>query len=76
MSSKEEQKIIECPAAPEVEDENEEGSGEKLSTIRITLVLVSLYGISAATSLGTGLVMIGIPQIARDLSLRDSLLLW
>lgn len=67
MSSDEERKVIEGPAAPEVEHENEQGSGENLSTIRITLVLVSLYGISAAASLGTGLVMIGslrLPEIS------------
>jgi len=58
------------------EQENEEEGDKSLSTTRIVLVLLSLYGISAASSLGTGLVTIGIPQIAQELSLRDGLLLW
>ena len=57
---------------PEDRDEIRRG----LSNFRIVLVLLSLYGISAASSLGTGLVMMGIPQIARDLSLQGDLLLW
>ena len=59
------------------ECEEEQGvKGKSLSTLRIALVLLSLYGISAASALGTGLVTIGIPQIAQELLLRDGLLLW
>ena len=58
------------------EQEDEQGPGKRLSTTRIVLVLIALYGISAASSLGTGLVTIGIPHIAQDLSLPNGLLLW
>ena len=54
----------------------EQGAAESLSTVRIILILMTLYGLSAASSLGTGLVTIGIPQIAKDLSLEDGLQLW
>ena len=59
-----------------LEEEGEDGGRRSMSGLRIALVLLSLYGISAASSMGTGLVMIGIPRIARDLSLQGGLLLW
>ena len=80
MASNKEAGIIESTHAATETDSREledtQGLRRSLSTLRIALVLLSLYSISAASSLGTGLVTIGIPQIAQELSLRDGLLLW
>lgn len=46
------------------------------SNFQIAAILITLCGISTASTLGTGLVTIGIPQIASDLSLSNGLLLW
>ena len=47
-----------------------------LPTTRLVLILGTLYGISASTAIGTGLVTVALPQIASDFQLPDGLILW
>ena len=60
----------------ELQEKDEQEVNASVSVPRIILVMLVLYGISAASAIGTGLVTIGIPQIARELSLSHGLLLW
>ena len=46
------------------------------TTRRIVVVIVTLTAITATSSMSTGLVTIGIPRIAHDLQLPESLILW
>lgn len=41
-----------------------------------TLIIVTLSGLTLTSSMTTGLLTVGLPRMATDLSLSDSLLLW
>ncbi|KAI1245072.1 hypothetical protein MGN70_011960 [Eutypa lata] len=41
-----------------------------------TLIIVTLSGLTLTSSMTTGLLTVGLPRMAADLSLSDSLLLW
>lgn len=44
--------------------------------MRIVMVIFTLTAITATSAMSTGLVTIGIPHIAQDLQLPESLILW
>ncbi|MCJ1312459.1 hypothetical protein MMC25_006133 [Agyrium rufum] len=53
-----------APAVPEI------------SSWRATLVIANLTGVTFAASMSTGVLTVGLPRIASDLALGQSLLLW
>ena len=48
----------------------------ELSKARSILIIMLLFCVTTFTTAGGGLVMIGIPTIARDLQIPKNLLLW
>ena len=48
----------------------------ELSRLRTVVIIFSLTAVTFTSSMSTGLVTIGIPQIASDLHLADHLILW
>ncbi|KAI3390283.1 hypothetical protein diail_10600, partial [Diaporthe ilicicola] len=48
----------------------------KVSKIRGVTVIVTLAGISFLNTMGSGILIAALPQIARDLSLAEELILW
>lgn len=56
--------------------EKEEEKGRGLSRWHTILVISNLTGIAFAGSMSTGVLTIGLPRIATDLTLSQNLLLW
>lgn len=57
-------------------EKEEEEKGRGLSRWHTILVISNLTGIAFAGSMSTGLLTIGLPRIATDLTLSQNLLLW
>lgn len=56
--------------------EDDEAPPRFLSRSRTVLVIATLTGVTFANSMSTGLLTVGLPRIAADLSLSEDLLLW
>lgn len=56
--------------------EQADSPGEVLSRGHTIFVIANLTGIALASSMSTGLLTIGLPRIATDLTLSQNLLLW
>lgn len=56
--------------------EQAEAPGEVLSRGHTIFVIANLTGIAFASSMSTGLLTVGLPRIATDLTLSQNLLLW
>ena len=60
------------------QDEGQASAPEnaELSLVRAVIVIGTLTGITVASSMGSGLLTVGLPRMAKDLDLPNHLLLW
>lgn len=56
--------------------ENSPHHEDDVSRLRMVMVIATVAGMTLVNSLLTGLLTVGLPSIAQDVKLEDSLLLW
>lgn len=78
MSQTAVQVVIELQQSPsaEVGEERVESSPAILSKTKSSAIIITIACVSFLNTLGSGLLTVALPQIAKDLDLPHELLLW